>query len=284
MLLEPLAIPLAAAVMNLIAGAGQAFPARPAPGEPEPLRTVEIRVYTLKDGVRERFHRAVERDVMPLLRQAKIDVIAYGPSAHDEVSYFLIRAFRDLDERAQLEDAFYGSKAWPLGPREAIISAIDHYSTAIVRLSEPTVRSLQSSLTGGNTSAVLEAAAQRASDVAALLARNETYVRAAEAGDVERFEQILADDFWASLPDGSHLNREAFLARLSSPATITDLRAHDVDVRVTGDFAIVHARTTFRTKDGRRGAGRYTDVWARRSGRWLCIAAHVTRYDPSNNR
>lgn len=170
---------LAAAVMNLIAGAGQAFPPRPAPGEPEPLRTVEIRVYTLKDGVRERFHRAVERDVMPLLRQAKIDVIAYGPSAHDEVSYFLIRAFRDLDERAQLEDAFYGSKAWQLGPREAIISAIDHYSTAIVRLSEPTVRSLQSSLTGGNTSAVLEAAAQRASDVAALLARNETYVRAA---------------------------------------------------------------------------------------------------------
>jgi len=23
--------------------------------------------------------------------------------------------------------------------------------------------------------------------------------------------------------------------------------------------------------------GRYTDIWARRNGRWLCVAAHVTR-------
>jgi len=29
--------------------------------------------------------------------------------------------------------------------------------------------------------------------------------------------------------------------------------------------------------DGRAGAGRYTDVWARRQGRWLAVSAHVTR-------
>jgi hypothetical protein len=29
--------------------------------------------------------------------------------------------------------------------------------------------------------------------------------------------------------------------------------------------------------DGRAGAGRYTDVWARRNGQWLAVAAHVTR-------
>ena len=44
-----------------------------------------------------------------------------------------------------------------------------------------------------------------------------------------------------------------------------------------GDFAIIHARTTFTLADGRQGGGRYTDVWARRGGRWLCVSAHVTR-------
>ena len=44
-----------------------------------------------------------------------------------------------------------------------------------------------------------------------------------------------------------------------------------------GEFAIIHARTTYVHAEGRAGAGRYTDIWARRRGRWLCVAAHVTR-------
>jgi hypothetical protein len=41
--------------------------------------------------------------------------------------------------------------------------------------------------------------------------------------------------------------------------------------------ALIHARTTYTKEDGRAGAGRYTDIWQRRDGRWLCVAAHVTR-------
>jgi hypothetical protein len=44
-----------------------------------------------------------------------------------------------------------------------------------------------------------------------------------------------------------------------------------------GDTAIVHARTTFALPGGRPGSGRYTDVWVRRNGRWVAVAAHVTR-------
>jgi len=43
-----------------------------------------------------------------------------------------------------------------------------------------------------------------------------------------------------------------------------------------GNFAIIHARTTYQTPAG-KSAGRYTDIWSRREGRWVCIAAHVTR-------
>ena len=49
-------------------------------------------------------------------------------------------------------------------------------------------------------------------------------------------------------------------------------------VRLLGDVAIVHARTTFTTVKGEEGASRYTDVWARRDGRWVAVAAQVTRY------
>jgi hypothetical protein len=47
------------------------------------------------------------------------------------------------------------------------------------------------------------------------------------------------------------------------------------NARVRAD--VIHARTSYTLADGREGAGRYTDVWARRDGRWLAVAAHVTR-------
>ena len=98
-----------------------------------------------------------------------------------------------------------------------------------------------------------------------------------QGSDVRRFREILADDFLCSLPDGSLVDRERFLQQTAQPVTISKLEAHDVNVRLMGDFAIVYARTTYRTADGRAASGRYTDVWARRNGRWLAVSAHVTR-------
>jgi hypothetical protein len=54
--------------------------------------TVEIRSYNLKPGTREEFHRLATEQAIPMLRKWKVDVISQGPSAHDENSYFLIRA------------------------------------------------------------------------------------------------------------------------------------------------------------------------------------------------
>jgi len=96
-------------------------------------------------------------------------------------------------------------------------------------------------------------------------------------GDVRRFDEILAEDFLCSNPDGSLVDREGFLQQTARPVTIANLQAHDVNVRLLGDFAIIHARTTFTQPDGQAGAGRYTDVWGRRDGRWLALSAHVTR-------
>ena len=115
-------------------------------------------------------------------------------------------------------------------------------------------------------------------DMNVLLDLNRDYVEAVKRSDVEWFRRVLVDDFRCSLPDGSVLDRDRFLEHVARPLEITALEAHDVEARVMGDMAIVHARTTFSTPDGRAGFGRYTDVWYRRNGRWLVAAAHFTRY------
>jgi ketosteroid isomerase-like protein len=115
------------------------------------------------------------------------------------------------------------------------------------------------------------------SDLTTLLELNQEYIRSVQNGDVQRFREILADDFLCSLPDGSLVDKDRFLEQTARPVQISDLQTHDVKVRLMGDFAIVHARTTFAGPDGRPGSGRYTDVWARRNGRWLAVSAHVTR-------
>ena len=118
---------------------------------------------------------------------------------------------------------------------------------------------------------------ERAEDLDALLKLNRDYVRSVQTSDVQRFKEILSDDFLCSLPDGSLIDRELFLEKTALPPQISNLEIHDVNVRLMGDFAIIHAQTTFTTSDGRPGVGRYTDVWARRDGRWLAVSAHVTR-------
>ena len=115
------------------------------------------------------------------------------------------------------------------------------------------------------------------SDLDTLLALNREYIRSVLTSDVRRFDEILADDFLCSNPDGSLIDRDAFLAQTARPVSISSLEARDVNVRLMGDFAIIHARTTYTRPDGGAGSGRYTDVWARRSGRWLAVSAHVTR-------
>lgn len=110
-----------------------------------------------------------------------------------------------------------------------------------------------------------------------LASLNRDYIEAVQNSDVRRFEELLADDFLNSNPDGSIVDRAGFLAQIARPAGIAGLAAHEVRIRVLGDVAIIHARTAYRKADGSAGAGRYTDIWQRRGGTWLCVAAHVTR-------
>jgi ketosteroid isomerase-like protein len=172
-----------------------------------------------------------------------------------------------LSERQRSEDAFYGSAEWRDGPRAAVLAAIESYTTAVIRIDGHTLRGLRRTMHTEATS----------SDLDMLVRLNEDYIESVRKSDVSRFREILADDFLCTLSDGSIVDREQFLVNTAKPSTLRSLEAHDVNVRLMGEFAIVHARTTFTLADGTPGTGRYTDVWARRQGQWLAVAAHVTR-------
>src|SRR6185295_10952496 len=120
-------LPLAAATLLLGASWG-----RPGP-------VLEIRCYNLKPGTRAAFNAVAEREALPLLARFKVDVVAHGPSSHDENSYYLMRAFPSLEDRQRAEDRFYGSEEWRTGPREAVLAAIESYTTVVVETDEATI-------------------------------------------------------------------------------------------------------------------------------------------------
>src|ERR1700746_1003163 len=83
------------------------------------------------------------------------------------------------------------------------------------------------------------------SDLDALTALNRDYIHSVQHGDVQRFDEILAEDFLCSNPDGSVVDKKQFLRQTGRPVTIAGLSVHEVRVRILGDIAIIHARTNY---------------------------------------
>ena len=111
--------------------------------EARTMHTVEIRSYNLKPGTRARFHQIATEQALPMLKRVKMDVVALGPSLHDDNSYFLIRNFPSVEERQKEEDAFYNSDEWKQGPREAILACIESYTTVVVEMDDATLAGLR---------------------------------------------------------------------------------------------------------------------------------------------
>ena len=115
------------------------------------------------------------------------------------------------------------------------------------------------------------------SDLNILQDLNHGFVRSVRTSDVDWFDRNLSEDFLNSNPDGRLVDRAAFLRQIAPPCPVSNFDAEDVRVRIFGDTAIIHGRTTYTKPGGEAAAGRYTDVWMRRDGHWVCVGAHVTR-------
>src|SRR5947208_11781391 len=88
-------------------------------------------------------------------------------------------------------------------------------------------------------------------DLDTLTALNRDFFASVQNGDVKRFEEILADDFMMSTPDGSLLDKAEYLELTAQPVTISGLVAEDVRIRLLGDFAIIPGGFNSRSGDGK---------------------------------
>ncbi|MDQ3004256.1 MAG: NIPSNAP family protein [Chloroflexota bacterium] len=104
---------------------------------------IEIRALTLKPHSRDEFHRLYIEEALPLLKRWNFDVVAHGPSLHDENTYYVIRRFDSLAQREQMENIYYASDDWRQGPRERILALIENYTDIVLELDESTVQGLR---------------------------------------------------------------------------------------------------------------------------------------------
>ncbi len=69
---------------------------------------------------------------------------------------------------------------------------------------------------------------------------NAEYIHSVQESDTTWFDETLSNDFLNTNPDGSLVDKAGFLRQIAPKAKISNLACHDVNVRLMGDFAIVH--------------------------------------------
>lgn len=237
-------------------------------------KVIEIRSYNLKPGSRNAFHELFIRDCLPLLNKWKIKVIDFGPSIHDADSYYLIRAYRDLDDMQQSEDAFYSSDDWKNGPREAVLSYILHYTTIVLR--DDQVNNLSNKITHMADSLTHQ------SDSAQLSVLNAKFIENFIKQDVVAHDKIIHKDFICIQSTGAIILREEYLKNWATgyqKSGYTSFTYTDESIRIFENIALVRSKTVYtKTLEGREISGNtiYTDTYVKENGEWKCVQAQLT--------
>ena len=94
-------------------------------------------------------------------------------------------------------------------------------------------------------------------------------------------DQILADDYLFTGPDGAILTKAQFLNNLKTgEATYSSVVGENIKVRLYGDAAVVMGRNTEKSQyKGKDTSGKYqwTDTWIKHAGQWRCVATHASK-------
>jgi ketosteroid isomerase-like protein len=104
---------------------------------------------------------------------------------------------------------------------------------------------------------------------------NQNYVRAFLESDVAWYDANLAADFLLTSAGGV-FDKAQFLELAAKPVSMVSFHLEEVNIRVLGDVALIHARTPYQRQDHAAITNRYTDVWAKRDGVWKAVAAQIT--------
>jgi uncharacterized protein (TIGR02246 family) len=109
-----------------------------------------------------------------------------------------------------------------------------------------------------------------------------SWLDAYEQNDSKAMNEIVADDFVITFPDGSRQTKPQILDSLKmprNPSNSLKFYTEDVQSRVYGDTVILSGRViTEYMRDGKtaKEASSYTDTYVRRKGRWQVVASHLS--------
>ena len=108
------------------------------------------------------------------------------------------------------------------------------------------------------------------------------WLNAYEQNDSKAMNEIVADDFAITFPDGSRQTKPQIMAMIkTSPNTASPMKFYteDVQSRVYGETVILTGRVvTEYMRDGKpaKEVSSYTDTYVRQNGRWQVVASHLS--------
>jgi hypothetical protein len=116
-------------------------------------------------------------------------------------------------------------------------------------------------------------------DVQALIKLNQDWLQSYQTKDKATLTKIFSDDFVLISPKGAKMTKVDIINTLDKQETVS-IHIDSIAVKLlTSDVGVITAYTTFVLRiDGKDVTGQncYQDVYIRRKGGWVAVAAHVS--------
>lgn len=125
------------------------------------------------------------------------------------------------------------------------------------------------------------AASSTDTDEQMIIKSQEEWADALVNRDFSVIDRVVAPDWQITLPDGTVSTKAQVDADMKSGVIVFEsFKIDDLKVRVDGNTAIAFGLETEKSSykgEDTSGQYRYTDIYVKRDGKWLCIATHMSK-------
>ena len=99
--------------------------------------------------------------------------------------------------------------------------------------------------------------------------------------DFSVIDRVVAPEWRITLPDGTVSTKAQMDTDMKTGALVIEsFRIDDLNVRIDGNTALAFGLETEKSSykgEDTSGQYRYTDVYVKRDGKWVCVATHMSK-------